>query len=325
VGTTRVQIEGPTGLLAQLAAGAATPSVTVLSPNGGETLPGNTIAVAWSASDPDGDPLTFDVQYSPDNGATWQMVAQYLTTTSVALDATNIPAGASAQFRVAASDGIHTAYDQSDAPFTVPNRAPQVAITSPASGITVAVSQTVTLAGSAYDLDTGSMSGDQLQWTSSLDGPLGTGATLSVATLSAGVHTMTFRADDGQGGVATATVQVTVVSDPTQLPAPANHLIAGPSPIIFEPAAGVASTTITLDNGAGVPIAWPVGPTVGWVQLSAYSGTTPQQITVTLNPVGLRRGMYQAAITFTSPDAPGESAVEVRAVIRGDYLPLIRH
>ncbi len=214
-GTTRVDIEGPGGqVLTTVTAGANLPTVTVLSPNGGETLGGDTIPVSWTASDLDGDPLTFNMQYSPDNGASWEMVAQNLTQTSIELPAINFVAGAQARLRVWASDGIHTASDESDGPFTVPNHVPMVEITQPAGDVTIAISQTLGLEATAYDVDTGTMPDEQIQWSSDRDGPLGNGAQLSVAALSVGTHTITVRADDGQGGVATDSVRVTVLESP---------------------------------------------------------------------------------------------------------------
>jgi hypothetical protein len=68
-GTAGVDLEGPGGmLLTSMRVGASPPSVAVTAPNGGEFLDGNPIVVSWTASDPDGDPLTFNVQFSPDNG-----------------------------------------------------------------------------------------------------------------------------------------------------------------------------------------------------------------------------------------------------------------
>src|SRR5262249_46636610 len=200
-GTTRVDIEGPERVLHTVTAGAANPSVTVTSPNGGEVLDQPTVTVSWSASDADGDPLAFDVQYSRDGGANWEMVAQNLLGSSVTLDASNIGRTDEGRFRVLATDGIHTASDDSDASFTVPNRIPSAEIAEPASAVTIAAGQTLSLEGDAYDVDSGTLGGDRLQWSSNRDGMLGIGASLAVSTLSVGVHTITFRADDGEGGV----------------------------------------------------------------------------------------------------------------------------
>jgi uncharacterized protein YjdB len=56
----------------------------------------------------------------------------------------------------------------------------------------------------------------QVQWFSSRDGLLGNGAQVTIASLSAGTHVITVRADDGQGGAATALVTVIVRADLTE-------------------------------------------------------------------------------------------------------------
>jgi hypothetical protein len=313
-GTTRVDIEGPGGLLRTVTAGANTPTVTLLSPNGGEVLDQPTVTVAWSASDADGDALVFDIQYSNDNGTTWEMVAQNLTGDHVALDALNISRAAQGRFRVLASDGIHTSSDDSDAPFTVPNRIPSVQIIEPAAAVTIAAGQTLGLEGAAYDVDTGTMTDAQLQWSSSIDGVLGHGTSLATSTLGVGIHTITFRADDGEGGIATDTVPVTVVRDLTQLPAVPDALTAGPSPIVFEPARGRTSATLSIGNeNVRNALSWTAVADAPWVQLSAASGTTPAEITVHFNATALPVGTNAATLTVTS--AAGSVAIGVEAVI----------
>jgi hypothetical protein len=216
-GTTQVDIVGPTGVLKSVSAGAATPSVTVLFPNGGEVLSGSTITVTWSATDADRDALRFNVQYSRDNGASWEMLAQNISENSVALDANQIGSTTQGLFRVWVSDGINTNSDTSNAVFTVPNHAPEVAILAPVSGTTVAVSQTVAFEGTVFDVDTPQFPANQLTWTSSRDGALGTGESLAVATLSAGTHTITLTANDGVVAQS-ATLQLLVVASLEELP-----------------------------------------------------------------------------------------------------------
>lgn len=214
-GTVRVDILGPSGLLRTVQAGAAPPTVTVLAPNGGGTVTGD-LVVSWTASDPNGDALVFNVQYSPNNGGSWETLAQNLTGSSVTLPAANLVAGNQARIRVLASDGIHTTVDQSDGPFVIPNHPPTVAIRAPANNTTLFVEQSLGLEADAYDSDTGTMDDGQVQWISSRDGLLGIGAQVTIASLSAGAHVITVRADDGQGGVATASVTVTVRADLTE-------------------------------------------------------------------------------------------------------------
>ena len=216
-GTARVEILGPGGaLLTSVQPGANPPTVTVLAPNGGETLNGDEVVLSWAASDPDNDPLTFNVQYSPDNGASWDMVAASLTGTSVTLDVADLRPGAGGLMRVWVSDGLHTASDQSDATFVVPNRPPTLTIVEPVNDTTIYVGQSLGLAANAYDPGVGTMDDEQVQWSSDRDGALGQGAQLTVASLSAGVHLITVTADDGQGGVSTASVTVIVSDDLTE-------------------------------------------------------------------------------------------------------------
>ncbi len=77
------------------------------------------------------------------------------------------------------------------------NTAPVVTITAPASGTSVVEGSPVALAGTATDVEDGGLSAS-MNWASSVDGPLGTGASLSVV-LSKGQHTITASALDGSG------------------------------------------------------------------------------------------------------------------------------
>ncbi len=210
-GATRVDIEGPGDVvLKTVTAGAAPPTVTLLAPNGGETLTEDPVAVTWQAADADGDPLTFAVQFTADNGVTWQIAAQGITETTTLIPRANLTAGATARFRVWVSDGIHTASDASDGTLVLPNLPPAVTIWQPVNGAVYVAGQTVALWAEVYDVDEGNLDDAQVQWRSSRDGFLGSGAELPVAGLSLGAHTITVTATDGQGASASASVQVTV-------------------------------------------------------------------------------------------------------------------
>ncbi|MFX0207090.1 MAG: hypothetical protein ACFFDT_13965 [Candidatus Hodarchaeota archaeon] len=96
------------------------PTVTVASPNGGESL-SETETLSWTASDADGDSLTYSVYYSADNGGTWALLASGLTNTSIDWDTTTVPDGEEYLIKVVVSDGTLTAEDQSDDVFTIDN------------------------------------------------------------------------------------------------------------------------------------------------------------------------------------------------------------
>ncbi len=97
------------------------------------------------------------------------------------------------------------------------NRPPAVQITSPAPGTRVTAGTAVTLDGDATDPEDGPLTGAALLWSSSLDGPLDTGAPLTIATLSVGAHVITLTATDGGGLSAQATRALTVEAPPANL------------------------------------------------------------------------------------------------------------
>ncbi|MFX0208315.1 MAG: hypothetical protein ACFFDT_20190 [Candidatus Hodarchaeota archaeon] len=96
------------------------PTVTVDSPNGGESL-SETETLSWTASDADGDSLTYSVYYSADNGTSWAFLISGLTNTSIDWDTTTVPDGEDYLIKVVVSDGTLTAEDQSDEVFTIDN------------------------------------------------------------------------------------------------------------------------------------------------------------------------------------------------------------
>jgi hypothetical protein len=185
----------------------------------------------------------------------------------------------------------------------------------------------VGFAGSAYDVDTGSMNGESLQWLSDVDGLLGNGRLLTVTGLSAGAHTITLRADDGMGGIAEDTIHISVVSTLEELPAPANELVVNRTLISFRPDVGETSATLLIENvNDPEPISWVAVADQAWVELSATSGTTPAEIVVSYAGSGLWPGTHAAQITVSRPDEPTDTlVVQVEVIIPGEavYLPMI--
>src|SRR5690349_15405517 len=88
------------------------------------------------------------------------------------------------------------------------NQPPSVRILAPAAGVMLGMPPHA-LRGEATDPEDGALSGAALSWRSSLQGPLGTGAELSVS-LSRGTHELTLEAVDSQGLRGSAAVRVTV-------------------------------------------------------------------------------------------------------------------
>jgi hypothetical protein len=108
--------------LAALTASANPPTVAVTSPQPGQTWQG-TQTVTWSASDADGDALTYLVLASTDGGESWYPLDLDMGSTQpgYAVYTADIAASDQVMFRVLASDGLHTT--QADAgPISVPEQ-----------------------------------------------------------------------------------------------------------------------------------------------------------------------------------------------------------
>ena len=218
----RIELLADATLLASRTMGAATPTVSIITPAGGETV-GTSLALQWQASDPDsGDALLYNVQYTPDNGATWlALVTDYPGTgnngsVQVTLPITSVPGSLpnQARIRVAASDGYHTGLATS-APFTAPNRPPRALIATPTTGQIIAAGEPLVLTGSASDAEDGMLSGANLQWK--VDGlTVGAGADVTVNGLMPGHYTASLTASDANSQATTA--QETFTIAPLSIP-----------------------------------------------------------------------------------------------------------
>ncbi|MEM1205214.1 MAG: PKD domain-containing protein [Acidobacteriota bacterium] len=113
------------------------------------------------------------------------------------------------------------------------NDAPVVTISAPAGGSTFDLGTSVTFSGSANDTEDGNLSAN-LAWSSSIDGALGTGASVATAGLSAGNHTVTASVTDSGGATGTATVSITI-DDPNS---------NGPQTAVYDGALGAPKCAV---------------------------------------------------------------------------------
>ena len=89
------------------------------------------------------------------------------------------------------------------------NTAPTVTITSPADGSSFTEGNSVSFAGTANDTEDGDISAN-LSWSSSIDGNIGSGASFSTSSLSAGTHTITASVTDSGGLQGSDNISVTI-------------------------------------------------------------------------------------------------------------------
>jgi hypothetical protein len=122
-GTNSIQLQDSFGnVLANRIVSMSSPSVTLLSPNGGEIIKaGKNHTISWTASDPDGDFLTYALLISNDNGQIWLPLATDLEQGNLTrvFSVPPLPPGKEYLIAVIASDGVNSVGDSSDSVFTV--------------------------------------------------------------------------------------------------------------------------------------------------------------------------------------------------------------
>lgn len=234
--------------------------------------------------------------------------------------------GTGATLQATLSQGVHvltlTATDSMGATGTASvtvsvnqagNQPPVVSITSPLAGQTVFQGTAVTLAATASDPEDGALTGAALAWSSSLDGPLGTGSPLSTTALSAGAHVLTVVATDSGGNTGSATVGLTVL--------PMN---AAPTVTITAPMNGVtvqAGAPLSLEGTASDPEDGALsGASLTWrSSLDGVLGTGSPLVTSSLQP-----GTHTLSLTATdSGGRTGSASIQVVVQMTTMNLPPI--
>ncbi|NLE77706.1 MAG: hypothetical protein GX605_13265, partial [Chloroflexi bacterium] len=123
--TQRVALMRGDEMLATLGRSANAPQVRVVTPNGGERFRSEgQLHVAWEASDPDRDRLTFSILYSPDGGATWDVLASGMSGRELTHPLVALAGASNALIEVRVSDGFRQASDLSDGVFAVGRKPP---------------------------------------------------------------------------------------------------------------------------------------------------------------------------------------------------------
>ncbi len=119
--------------------GGHAPSISILSPRGGETWAGPQ-EIRWRAQDADGDALTVSLAYSVDRGANWKVLADGVQDASSFIwDTTTIPNCAEVWLRATVSDGRFRAYATTVGAFPVHNaHTPWITLLAPTQGGEVA-------------------------------------------------------------------------------------------------------------------------------------------------------------------------------------------
>jgi hypothetical protein len=199
-------------ILARLTKTTYAPEVQVLSPNGGEDFASDeVVTVSWNASDQDGGELLHTIEYSPDNGENWIVIASLVAGNEFQLNLGDVPGtnGYNGLLRVTTSDGFNQAQDQSDTGFQVGGKPPLASILFPADGEHLLQCGAIRLQGAAMDPESSSLS---YQWE--VDGLI-VGDQLSVwaGPLAPGEHTVTFTVQDADVQTKLVQREIQVLAD----------------------------------------------------------------------------------------------------------------
>ena len=194
----RVVLFAEDKLVAERKASANAPTVKITTQLGGKTFGNQAFPLTWKAADADGNELRFNVDYSIDDGATWNAMARNWSETTLQVDSSRLAGSAKARLRVSANDGFLTTFAVSDA-FTVSDHPPVAVILSKDLNRYYVGGQTILLNGTGYDVEDGVL--NELTWYSDRNGKLGTGRTLSLNAddLAEGAHVIRLEARDSQG------------------------------------------------------------------------------------------------------------------------------
>lgn len=192
---------------------AHAPTVRLLSPKVKKLK--KPVKVRWRSRDADGGGVTATVQYAAD-GKRFVTLAAGLRKQSLRVDPDELPGGKKARFRVVVTDGVLTGVDASRK-LKVEAKPPQVSIASPVAGATFTAGETVQLMASVTD-EQDTRVGDDIVWSSSVQGEPGRGAALSTK-LEPGTHVLTASTTNRLGKTGTATISVEVEAVPETIDA----------------------------------------------------------------------------------------------------------
>ncbi|MEJ2548080.1 MAG: PKD domain-containing protein, partial [Gemmatimonadota bacterium] len=203
VGLEVTDDDGATGQTSKTVSVNSMPVVSILQPASGSSFSTSaTVSFQGTASDADGDDLVLVWESSLDGtlGGGLDLTSSDLTIGTHVIS-------------FIGSDG--TAADTAQVTITIVNLEPTAAIVAPVSGAVFGLGEVVTFSGSGTDPEDGALVGASLQWTSSLDGAIGSGSSFPRSDLQAGTHLIRLVVTDSDGAADTATVSIRINAPPT--------------------------------------------------------------------------------------------------------------
>ncbi|MCP5045948.1 MAG: hypothetical protein GY940_02180 [bacterium] len=285
--------------------GGATPTLTVTSPNGGETLTvGNSHTITWSTTGTVG---SVKIEYSTNNGSSWTTATS--STNNDGSYGWTVPNAVSSQCLVRIKEASDSSpSDTSNSVFSI--QAPQVTnptitVTSPNGGeswdsgtshqITWTTTGSVGNVKIEYSLDNG---GSWTSITTSTPNDGTSGWALPAANSSQCLVRVKEASDGSPSDTSNA---VFSISNPT----PAS-ISLGRTQLEFGGDTGsraTSSQTVLIENNGGGTLNWSAVSDRSWLSFSPASGTASGVLNVSVNASGLSAGPYNGRVLISDSDA----------------------
>ncbi len=192
------------------------------------------VELFWSAKDDDGDALSADLLLSRDGGQSWSAIGVNQANSSMRFSLADLPVAHVGQgiVKVRVSDGLNIVDAEMPAALgefgassdegsiagdgdwstLLGENPPDVHLLTPNNAQSFPAGASILFHASGWDLEDQYMADTAFAWTSSLDGAIGSGRQLLVASLSVGSHTVTLRGTDASGLFVEKSVPLTVTS-----------------------------------------------------------------------------------------------------------------
>src|SRR6185436_13069851 len=291
------------GTTASVSVDRSTPSVTVTSPNGGESwVVGSSHAITWTATDAEGIAANgITLEYSANNGSSWLPVASGLANSgSFSWTVPNTPSLTALVRATAADLHANTATDASDAVFTIQGASSTSLTSSPNPSV---VGQSVTLTATVTPASaTGSV--EFFDGATSLGtAPLSGGsAAINTSALAVGGHSLT--AVYG-GSVATAGSTSPAHSHTVNPASTSTALASSPNPSAVGQSVALTATVSVSAPGAGSP-----GGSVEFFDGVTSLGTAPVSAgSAVLNTAALAVGGHSLTAVYSgNPSFSGSTS-----------------
>lgn len=217
--TNRILLVKDGKVLAEKTVSSHSPSVEFNFQGTGQTESGLQ-TFTWKATDADGDPLHYSIEYSRDGGHTWLIINAGMDKPEAKIDFDSLPGTEQGMLRITASDGVLSSEAVSTGTFTVASKAP--IINSISDDLTTYQGQPIFVEVRAFDWEDGDISDPSaITWSSDKDGALTSGAWIAPGNLSVGEHTLTATVHDSDGNTTSRSMHVTVM-------AAAKNTVSGP-------------------------------------------------------------------------------------------------